>query len=125
MSGITLYTPTESGWQQMGFLGDFGYNQSYTNANNYPLVIGDFNGDGRTDVGRVGWTGVTFYTLTDSGWQYIGFLGDFGYNSGYTNANNYPLVIGDFNGDGRTDVGRVGWVGVTFYTLTDSGWQYM
>ena len=39
---------------------------------------------------------------------HVGFLGGFGYNSGYTDANNYPLIIGDFNGDAKTDVGRTG-----------------
>jgi len=123
--GVSFYQPTDSGWQVMPFLSDYGTNQGYSDANTYPLLIGDFNGDGKTEVGRTGMSGTNFYQLTGSGWQMSSSFGDFGQNQGYDSANTHPVIVGDFDGDGRTDVGRVASTGVTFYRLTDSGWQMM
>ncbi len=75
--------PTSFTWQQgtndwEGFSGiqdDLCPNEDYSDAHTDPMVIGDFNGDGRTDVGRVASPGVSFYQPTDSGWQVMPFLG--------------------------------------------------
>jgi len=110
-------------WTAGATLNAFGRN-SYPNANEYPLVIGDFNGDGKTDVGRVYYSGVAFYLSTGTGWRGIASISDLGISQGYTNAGNYPLVIGDFNGDGRTDVGRRSGSTIKFYYATASdGWS--
>jgi hypothetical protein len=79
---------------------------THPNGWNFPVqetvVSGDFNGDGKTD-----------YLLTNNGSQYV-FLGN-GDGTFTARLNAYPpgwnfgypiqerLVVGDFNGDGKTD----------------------
>ncbi|MCB0321396.1 MAG: hypothetical protein KDD60_10770, partial [Bdellovibrionales bacterium] len=46
------------------------------------------------------------------GFHYVNTLGDFGSNHGYTTGSSAPIVTGDWNGDGLTDVGR--WYGSRF-----------
>ncbi|HKG78398.1 MAG TPA: VCBS repeat-containing protein [Pyrinomonadaceae bacterium] len=92
-------------------VGSFGSWAATTNAK--PLA-GDFNGDGRTDVGLTGPTG----------WGSLPVA--FSNGDGTFNVTNQPIVnfavwaattnakplVGDFNGDGRTDValtGPTGW----------------
>ncbi|MEW5745818.1 MAG: FG-GAP-like repeat-containing protein [Nitrospirota bacterium] len=120
---VAVYLSTGTGWSGPYNLYDFGAN-SYPDGNyKYPMVIGDFNGDGKTDVGRVHSGGVAFYLSDGNGnWASInGINSDFSPGQGYSDANTYPLVIGDFNGDGRTDVGRVHGSGVRVYLSSGSG----
>lgn len=94
--------------------------QAYTGLNfgqptNWQTVVGDFDGDGRTDYGRLGATGAWMYygntnrTFTQTFYAYqSGF--DFGW------GDTHALATGDFNGDGRTDYSRLGGtVGYTYY----------
>ena len=85
-----------------------GWNFFSTAPCQLPLVTGDFNGDGKTDYLLIDCTGNpnqyvfmangdgTFTGLTQTlpnGWR-------FNFTSGCTAP---PLVVGDFNGDGKTD----------------------
>ena len=97
---------------------DFGQN-SYDSSHEYPVLAGDWNGDGRTDICRVVHDGVKFYVSGRDADGDLTFvhgttMDDFG-RSSYDNSNDYPVLAGDWNGDGRTDIGRVGRNGVKFY----------
>ncbi len=126
--GVQIYLSNGAGgWSAMPLLPHLGTNEGYTNANTHPLVLGDFNGDGKTDVGRVSGSGVQIY-LSDGagGWSAMPSLPHLGTNEGFTNAYVYPMAIGDFNGDGKTDVGRVSNGGVQVYLSNGSGgWTAM
>lgn len=117
--------PTTWNYSAISPFGTFAPNEGYTNSSEYPLLTGDWNGDGRTDVARVYMWGVKFYVATEGGgWTYIGDLYDFGVGQTYTNTGLYPIVTGDWNGDGLTDIGRVWEYGMTFYTSNGvGGWN--
>ncbi|HEY3359369.1 MAG TPA: FG-GAP-like repeat-containing protein, partial [Polyangia bacterium] len=74
------------------------------------VVTGDFNGDGRTDIaiGRSGWNGWRVRLSTGNGFAY-GFWPTSTEGLGVDNYNE--VVTGDFDGDGKTDLGfaRGGW----------------
>ena len=74
-----------AGWQTVG---EF-------DANTQVLGLGDFNGDGQTDLLLRNTNGAVGCYLTDgTGWNYFQSLGD-----------EWSICgIGDFNGDGRDDV---------------------
>ena len=102
----------------------FGRNSGYLNSNEYPIVIGDWNGDGKTDIGRVWSQGVIFLISTGNGWVNYNSLGGCAPVYGFTNNDLYPVLTGDWNGDGRTDFGRVGGNLIYFYLSTENGWNY-
>lgn len=113
------------GWTSFGSgLADFSPAQGFADANTKPLLTGDWNGDGKTDVGRVNATGVGFYVSTGvGGWEALSGLADFSPAQGLTNANTYPIFTGDWNGDSKSDVGRVTANGISFYRFDGNvGW---
>jgi len=63
-----------------------------------PMVVGDFNGDGKTDVmmWRDSSKSWTVNLSTGSGFNGQEWKGMWG--------SDGPMVVGDFNGDGKTDV---------------------
>ena len=124
--GVRVYVLDEDDtWQLMGNdLADFGAS-AYVDGEIYPMITGDFNGDGKTDIGRVNSTGVRFY-LSDGtgGWTRTSDLPGFGTNNGYINSDTHPIITGDFNGDGKTDVGRVHNIAVRIFHLTENNtWE--
>lgn len=86
-------------WLQAGPRGSF-----YTSGN-YAAFAGDFNGDGRTDFTFFGST--RYYVLLSNGDGTFGTVDnsyEAGTNFGTTpTAYNTPFV-GDYNGDGQTDI---------------------
>ena len=101
---VTLYDPTSSQFSfavtgtQTGvplYTGSFPLGI----ASHHPVpLLGDFNGDGRTDVAIYDPTTSTFYFTVTSNPIYGGF-----YQLG--NPSDHPIpLIGDFNGDGKSDV---------------------
>ena len=82
-------------------------------ANAQPLV-GDFNGDGKTDValtGPAGWSSLPVAFSNGNGTFNVTNQPITNFAVWAATANAKPLV-GDFNGDGKTDVtltGPAGW----------------
>lgn len=123
--GVVFYISTESGWTRIAnILNNLCPSVGYSDSSKYPIILGDWNGDGRTDIGRVANKGLVFYTAADSGWsRFSNIVNDLSPAVGYSDSNKYPIITGDWNGDGKTDVGRVANRGIVFYIAKDSGWS--
>ena len=73
------------------------------------LQMGDFNGDGKTDLAGVAGNGSLWYTINLSAWTQIpGALS--------------RIVVGDFNNDGKADLAGVASNGSLWYTTNLSAW---
>lgn len=91
---------------------DFYFNEGVIFNGNYSddkIVIGDFNGDGKSDVAHAFpiWVNGTSTTSKFSIYYSKGFGTYSFYNEQYLYNNvlpNVDLATGDFNGDGRTDI---------------------
>jgi len=74
----------------------------YFGISGYTPVVGDWNGDGKTEIGVT--NGVDWY-LDDNGngvWDGTGTGND---KYGYFGITGYTPVVGDWNGDGKTEIG--------------------
>ncbi|MFD7062780.1 FG-GAP repeat domain-containing protein, partial [Streptomyces sp. NPDC059906] len=77
------------------------------------VTSGDFNGDGKTDIGVLYNNGQTedsrnksaLWTFTSTGSGFANPLRKWDSGSGSWNADASKLTAGDFDGDGRTDIG--------------------
>lgn len=103
-----------------GFIGAIWYGTFKTSSASSKNWIGDFNGDGLSDI--VSWkgTGDIFINLsTGNGFTTQVWTGTF-----HSNATSSKNWLGDFNGDGLTDIvayGNNGWV--TLNLSTGSGFN--
>ncbi len=120
---VYFYSSTSTGWSPYAQIDELSPKQGYTNANKYPTFVGDWDGDGRTDIGRVTANNIVFYRSTGSDWQATGSIAELSPAQGYTDANIYPVFTGDWNGDGKMDIGRVSYGWISFYLSTSNGWQ--
>ena len=78
-------------------------------TSNYSPLVGDFNGDGKTDFGFLG--AASYYTFLSKGdGTFVGTSGAVpnGWSFGTPPDAGYVVFVADFNGDGRTDVGLLG-----------------
>ncbi|WP_338090464.1 S8 family serine peptidase [Planosporangium thailandense] len=126
---VTLFTLTATGNGDGGFSGPVPrWDKAVWGTRTKFVTTGDFNGDGKTDVGLFydyGNGHVTLFTLTATS---NGF-GDFTsvtsrWDAPYWGTGTKFLTTGDFNGDGKTDVGLFYDYGnghVTLFTLTATG----
>ena len=118
--GVSLTLSGEA-HSQIGFsiqnrpVGDFA---GWAATSGVQVITGDFNGDGRTDIGLVrqaaGWATAPVALSSASGFTIENPpVGAF---AGWAATSGVRVVTGDFNGDSRTDIGLVrqtaGWATV-------------
>ncbi len=119
---VAFFTGTSAGDHVVTFLskGDgtfsFAANEQFPESDNYSPpnasstpVVGDFNGDGLMDIAFVFGGNVATYLSTGNG----PFTLEKDYNVsgldiGKPPSNGWSSITGDFNGDGKTDMGFVG-----------------
>lgn len=118
---VSFYTSDESGWQAYNGLSTFGVLQGYHSANSHPILTGDYNGDGKTDIARVGDSAIEVFVSTGSGFSAYQNLPVPGLSYGYSSYDFCPTFTGDFNGDGLTDIGRAGDDHVTTHLSNGNG----
>jgi hypothetical protein len=70
----------------------------------WTLIVGDFNGDGKTDFAFSSATALDVLLSNGNGtFSTNTFTYPSGWNFGTPPTQNWGLIVGDFNGDGRTD----------------------
>jgi hypothetical protein len=98
---------------------------------NWTPIVGDFNGDGKTDFAFA--SGTTVNVLLSKGdgtFSTNQFIYPNGWNFGAPPSSTYMPLVGDFNGDGKTDFAFAAgtWVAVMFSngdgTFSLSGFNY-
>ena len=95
--------------------------QGWTSQDQFPRIIGDFDGDGNDDIAGFGATGQTLISLSDGDGTFanpINGLADFTQAQGWTSFDLFPRLAGDVNGDGDDDLVGFG-DGVTWVALSD------
>ncbi|MFD6919556.1 S8 family serine peptidase, partial [Streptomyces sp. NPDC059944] len=112
-SALWTFTSTGSGFNSPVRVWDSG--SGSWDWDSSELVAGDFNGDGKSDVGALykyantsdgrGRSALWTFTSTGAGFNAPAKLWDSG--TGSWTADNSKLVAGDFNGDGKSDVGAL------------------
>ncbi|KLN58858.1 hypothetical protein WH96_20790, partial [Kiloniella spongiae] len=122
--GISFRVSTGTGWAIYDGLNVFGRNAGYSNDNTHPVTVGDWNGDGLSDVMRVHDDGISFRISTGTGWSIFGGNEALGRNDGFSDASTYPLVQGDWNNDGLSDIGRISASGIKLYISNGQGWVH-
>jgi hypothetical protein len=69
--------------------------------------VGDFNGDGKTDYGRLGGTYSHFFLSYGDG-NFSAPVHTYPAGWDFGNPGPWETIVGDFDGDGSTDYGRLG-----------------
>jgi hypothetical protein len=90
-----------------GFVGSFA---AWAQDGNAKKLVGDFNGDGRADVALTGpgyWSSVpTAFSYGNGSFSVTNhWIGDF---AGWSSDREVQHIVGDFNGDGRSDIALTG-----------------
>ena len=123
-TGVKIYTLNGSSL-------DLLYSSNWP-TNKHFFYLGDFNGDGKVDVFLYGYGKGTGTEYDWSNWQIqlstgAGFV-EHDIAQRKTNLKNDNVRIGDFNGDGATDIMvnslNVSWTGTYFYISKDNGTDF-
>ncbi|NLR75798.1 SpvB/TcaC N-terminal domain-containing protein [Leeia aquatica] len=122
-TGLSFYVSTGSGFNAYD-VQPYGVSQGFSSYDKYPIITGDWNGDGRTDWARQDQTSMRFFVSNGTGFSVYVVYEGFATANGYYSVTPYPLVTGDWNGDGKTDWGRVHANGMLFYVSNGQGFSY-
>jgi hypothetical protein len=78
----------------------------WTGQEQFPRMMADVNGDGRSDLVGFGFRGVSVALANEAGGFEAPQLlsGEFGVDTGWTSQDQFPRMLADVNGDGRADV---------------------
>ncbi|HEY0476616.1 MAG TPA: glycoside hydrolase domain-containing protein [Kofleriaceae bacterium] len=130
-SGIDLLVATSTGTAFKSFSN--GLHADGYGWGGLKVVAGDFNGDGRMDIGAIG-AGVDGHSV-DLLVALANASGGFSPMTNWRHADGYGwngmnVIAGDFNGDGRWDIGAIGagvpsGVDLLIATSTGSGFNAM
>lgn len=129
-SELRAYTTTTQGFELYSVISDFSAAQGYSVTcppespncsaiKELPLFVGDFNGDGRSDIARLGTGGLKIYASTTSGFSVFANLTAFAGPRDHAQ----PVFMGDWNGDDLTDVGQVGPSGIVLCKSNGLGFE--
>gem|GEM_PF-1675598 len=90
-----------SGWGASSFSTTTG---GFGDEDKWPRMLGDFNGDGKTDIIGFGNTAVIVGLSTGSSFNVSTWGSPFTYGLSGILQSSTPRGIGDFNGDGKDDI---------------------
>lgn len=102
--GSTLVYTTKT-IQQIGIPYSTNYHYGLPSSGLFVTAQGDFNGDGNGDYIRVSRNSIFAYYATpqNGAGTFAHVASSLGVDLGSTHATQWPLFVGDFNGDGRDD----------------------
>lgn len=101
------------------YLWDFSPAQGYASNLTKPVIVGDWNGDSLSDFARVDGTGIKFCISSGNGLQPCTHWSGLSPGQGYGDTVNYPLLVGDWNRDGGTDIARAHPSGIQQFVVYD------
>jgi hypothetical protein len=94
----------------------------FSSSDLYPIMSGDWNGDGKTDFARVLNDGIYFFLSNGGGsFSQAHKLSGWSPDSRFYSSDVYPIFTGDWDGDGKTDFARVQNVGISFFISNGDG----
>jgi FG-GAP-like repeat len=105
--GADLFMTDGANW----FVAPSGRNWVFVNTSSYPmsrLRFGDFDRDGKTDVFAINDGKWSISSAARTNWISL---------NGPSTSNLDGVIVGDFDGDGIADVGRVTFVGFSAYSF--------
>lgn len=99
-SMIVRLNPVGTDWQTVSIQTGPGFDDNETDLDEFDIAMGDFNGDGNSDVLHRIEASFKIYLANGVGFEPARtFVMEGGYQE-----NNSQVVVADFNGDGRSDV---------------------
>jgi hypothetical protein len=108
---------------QAQWLSNFGNDNTDPGGAPFLPITGDWNGDGRTDIGLKSKDGRWFVAFSDpTTGQFVNqaqWISNFGNNNTDPGGAPFLPITGDWNGDGRTDIGLKSRDGRWFVAFSD------
>ena len=117
-----------NGFTQYDFCGSTAWTtglntNEYGDKMKFPRMIGDFDGDQNEDIIGFGNSNIAVGISTGSSFNTSNWSSSLTYANGGWRQDKYPRKLGDFNGDGKTDV--VGFGQSATYVMLSSGSNFI